>query len=85
MTNVDRFYFDGLALTLSTDSYLVEVKRIHYDPPYINTVWDLPDWVFNSRLAIWITEESASIYHRSLAGEQIRNELLMLKGSLQAG
>lgn len=80
----NRYYFEGLAVTLSIESYLVEVKRIHYDPPYISSVWDLPEWVFNSRLAIWITEESAPIYDRSLAGEQIRNELLMLKGEFAA-
>jgi len=81
MTDIIKFYLDRYELTVDLGSYIVEARELKTPPPFVHTVTDLPEWIFQSRLAIWLTEEGASIYNRSVAGEKIRENLwLRLSG-----
>jgi hypothetical protein len=73
------YHFDGFELNLNEACYLVTVsvtseKRLSY-----HTVRELPSWVFQSKLAIWIMDEGPSILDRSLAAERIRQALSQLR------
>ena len=85
MAESNRFYFDGLVLSLHLPSYLVEIQRLYWEPSYKNKISDLPEWVFNSRLAIWITDESGSIHERALEGERIRKSFIQQRKLEKAG
>jgi hypothetical protein len=37
---------------------------------------DLPDWMFQSRSAIWLADGDNSLHDRALAGEEIKRKLL---------
>ncbi len=39
---------------------------------------DLPDWIFDSRHAIWLTVEDLPIKDRATHGDRIREQLLEL-------
>jgi hypothetical protein len=65
------FYFEGFKLTATHASHLVEIHKIDERVDPLNQIEDLPDWVFDSRVAVWLTERSASIYDRSSARQII--------------
>ncbi len=75
MTDIIKFYLDRYELIVDLGSYIVEAHELHTAPPFVHTISDLPDWIFQSRLAIWLAEEGTSIYNRSVSGEKIRESL----------
>lgn len=83
MTEITKFYLDRYELTVDVGSYIVEARELESPPPFVHTVTDLPDWIFQSRLAIWLTEEGTSIYNRSVSGEKIRERLWLLLSGKQ--
>ncbi len=70
--NFQKYFFKRYCLTLRPESYLVEVKALNDRPRRCNKLRDLPDWIFQSRLAIWLTDEDGPIQERSVRGDQIR-------------
>ena len=74
--NIEQYYFEGYKLTLRHESYLVEVQRLYEKPTRTNHIEEIPSWAFQSRLAIWLTDESATIQERSIRGDQIRKLFL---------
>jgi len=72
MSEISKYYFENFSLILDRASFLVEVHPAVEDPPRRNHVEDLPDWVFHSKLAIWLTQNEAPVYERSVAGEIIK-------------
>lgn len=67
-----HYYVDSLELVVDPGSYLVEVRYLHDLPRGSHSVSDLPDWVFQSKLAIWLMDRGASIMERAMKGDQIR-------------
>ena len=79
MSDISKYYFENFSLILDSASYLVEVHPPVDDPPRRNHVEDLPDWVFLSKLAIWLTQDNSSVYERSVAGELVRKLFVSAK------
>lgn len=75
MSEVCRFYWKDLVLTVYNTTYLVEVERAK-EPPAQDKLEDLPEWTLHSRNAIWLLNEDAPIVRRAMNGESIRKELL---------
>lgn len=79
MFNVSRgahFSMGGFVLTVCNDGYLVEVRPESVHPVDCEQTSCLPDWVFHSAHAIWLTEENAPLNVRAAKGERIRRRLL---------
>lgn len=72
MTRVQHFNFDGYHLTLRPESYLILVRPVMEKPEKPSSITELPDWVFHSRLAIWLTDDITSMHERSIRGESLR-------------
>ena len=71
---VNQYCLDGYLLNVNDLAYLVEIEMIHdtevRDPEV------LPDWIFDSRHAIWLTVEDLPIKDRATHGDQIRKKLI---------
>jgi hypothetical protein len=76
MSEAALYILHGLALRVYPKAYLVEVRRMDEDTQEESRLADLPDWVFRSRRAIWLTLENAPIQNRAERGEKIKKELL---------
>lgn len=63
----------GYKLTLSPERFLVTVAEEDERAPAFNDV--LPDWIFDSEYVMWLSEGSAPIRERALAGEWIKTIL----------
>jgi hypothetical protein len=72
-----EYFVNNLSLSISPKGLVVEVHELKDEPPRYDKVTDLPDWIFRSSLAIWFKEGEASLYQRAIAGEKIKNELMM--------
>lgn len=81
MSEVALYVLNGLALRVYPKAYLVEVRQLDENGGPENRISDLPDWVFRSRRAIWVTLENGSMQNRAERGETIKNELLSSMGS----
>ena len=73
MSDLRKFFFEDLVLTVCSEAFLVKVqtgkrRRGHQ-------LADLPDWVFDSRNAVWLTEEEAPLSVRGNHGDLIRKRL----------
>lgn len=67
----------GFLLTVCNDGYLVEVRPEGIHPADCEQSSCLPDWVFHSPHAIWLTEENAPLNVRAAKGDRIRRRLLV--------
>ena len=76
MNDITYYYFADFALAVDNASYLVTVFQPEVRPALENLATDLPDWIFQSRLTIWLGETGGTVYERSLKGELIRAGLL---------
>ncbi len=73
----EKYYLDGLELTLDQELFLVEVQ---YSDSLVrdaeHSVSQLPEWIFTPQLGIWLTRDGASIQERAIQGEAIRREMM---------
>ena len=71
MPQVQEIRIDEYILRIWFESYLVEVRHddTNADANYESEV---PDWVFQSRLAVWLADKDAPIRQRALEGEKIK-------------
>ena len=72
---------DRFSLTLNKECYLVEVQ----EDPEISGSADisvLPDWIFESKHAIWLMEENKPIGDRARDGERVRWSLIRSRDTL---
>lgn len=74
-TSAVSFCIEGYMLTIWPECYLVEVRPCPDNQDDWNAVSDLPPWVFDSRLAIWLTEGREEIRERALLGERVKRQL----------
>jgi len=51
---VKQYHLDRMILTVDSASYLVEIQLLDRVQPRLHHIFDLPDWVFESRRAIWL-------------------------------
>jgi hypothetical protein len=79
MSDISKYYFENFSLVVDRGTYLVEVHPPVDDPPRRNRVEDLPDWVFQSKLAIWLTQDNSPVYERSVAGEIVKKIFVSAK------
>jgi hypothetical protein len=76
MSQIQNYYLQGLSLRVNDSAYLVEIElNISKNAKKISES-DLPEWIFRSRHAIWLTVESGSIHDRAKHGDQIREKLM---------
>jgi hypothetical protein len=73
-SRVRRYCLDGYLLKVNDLAYLVEIEMHHETKA--NDMEDLPDWIFDSRHAIWLTLENLPIKDRATHGDQIREKLI---------
>lgn len=71
------FYLNGFLLKVNNGSHLVEIKPSEKHSIHRMDSTDLPDWIFYSRHAIWLTEEDLPIKERADHGERVKRKLLM--------
>jgi hypothetical protein len=69
-----RYVIDGFQLEINPAAYLVEVSTAKNAVNEQN-VTELPDWVFQSKHAIWLTSGSAKMIDRALEGERVQKKL----------
>lgn len=71
-----EFCVDGFLLKINRAGYLVEVHEAAIGCDCQGELGKLPDWVFHSKHAIWLSEEGASVLIRAVRGEEIKKRLL---------
>jgi hypothetical protein len=76
MLESTKYYINHLILQISKKGMLVEVYETDNDLPRQDRLSDLPDWVFYSRNAIWLGDNTTDMYGRALEGELIKKELM---------
>jgi hypothetical protein len=75
MADLLHFYLEPFVLTVNPACYLVEVAKRNREETRNSRLSELPEWVFQSKHAIWLTDENATIATRAKNGEQIRQKL----------
>ena len=70
-----EFYVDEFKLTVHKDAFLVHVTILRESPSRQDASETLPDWIFNSRLAIWLLDENCPIYDRAKKGDAVKQKL----------
>lgn len=80
MANVSQYFVNGLILRISHKGLVIQVNEMKEDPPREDRLSDLPDWIFRSARAIWLADSDAPLYRRAIAGERIKNKLMIAKG-----
>jgi hypothetical protein len=70
------FHVHGFVLQVHPATYLIEVSKIDQPNADADALGDLPCWIFDSRYAIWLTLQGATLYERAIEGEKIRNHIL---------
>ena len=69
-----RYVIEGFQLDINHAAYLVDVTPAKKGVKE-QTVRDLPDWIFQSKHAIWLTSGSAQLIDRALEGDRIKKKL----------
>ena len=75
MSQVHEFCLGGYLLKVNPFAYLVEVDINPGTRSGNIRSEHAPDWIFDSRHAIWLTVEELPIKDRALHGDQIREQL----------
>ena len=70
-----EFCFEDLVLAICRDAFLVKVQKQLRFRNSCHRLTDLPEWIFNSKNAIWLTEEDAPISIRADHGDVVRKRL----------
>jgi hypothetical protein len=70
-----EFCFDDFALAIHGDAYLIKINTDLRVRDSCHRLTDLPEWIFNSKNAIWLTEEDAPISIRADHGDVVRKRL----------
>ncbi|MCI0446814.1 hypothetical protein L0152_26890 [bacterium] len=76
MRHTIEYRIAGFQLVIYPNGFLVEVMPENKIGPRKNNFEELPAWVFQSKHAIWLTRENASIFQRALQGERIKRSIL---------
>ncbi|MCI0412288.1 hypothetical protein L0222_05730 [bacterium] len=66
----------GFQLILHPGSYIVEVMPENELVSFVNQTKELPDWIFYSKHAIWLSRENTSIFQRAERGDQFKRIIL---------
>jgi len=76
MSQIHEYCLDGFHLRVNDFAYLVEIE-INPESKACNIqLKDLPDWIFDSRHAIWLTVDDLPIKDRATRGDRIRENLI---------
>lgn len=75
MSQVHQYYLGGFLLKVNDLAYLVEIEPASEKPLHRADPSDLPDWVFHSEHAIWLTGDKIPIKDRAARGDRIRKKL----------
>ena len=74
------FQLKHYGLRINSACYLVTVSNTSQKEDS-HRVQDLPDWVFTSKHAVWLTEEEEPIADRARNGDEIRKQLFALRNN----
>lgn len=77
MSQLSEYFVNNFNLRLSSKGFVVQVKEMKENPPRHDQLADLPKWIFRSNLAIWFLEGDSSMHRCAVAGEKVKNELMM--------
>jgi hypothetical protein len=75
MSRNEQFRIEEFVIHVDEGTYLVEVYRNDDEYP-LQSIEDLPNWVFASRYAIWLSGGDAPVRERALEGERIKQDLM---------
>jgi len=75
MSSTAHFHIHGLHLIVHPKSYTVEVKS-EEPAGKEDLVEDLPNWIFDSRQAIWFSDKAATYFESAMFGDRIKEKLL---------
>jgi hypothetical protein len=71
---VNQYCLEGYLLKVNDLAYLVEIEMNHEKKA--GDQEDLPEWIFDSRHAIWLTVEDLPLKERATQGDRIRQKLI---------
>jgi len=75
MSRNEQFRIEEFVIHVDEGTYLVEVYKNDDEDP-LQSIEDLPNWVFASRYAIWLSGGDAPVRDRALEGERIKQDLM---------
>ena len=75
-TKASQYQVGGFELTVFNQAYLVEVKAVSNRSADAGMISGLPEWVFRSSHAIWLTDDEAALEERALKGDEIKQALI---------
>lgn len=71
-----KFYVDGYLLRILDSVYLVEVEPANGRTGRYEKPANLPQWIFRSPHAIWLTQEKVPIMERAVRGEEVKQQIM---------
>lgn len=75
MIDALEIWLAGYCLEIYNASYLVQVTTERHKRSANTELRNVPDWVFHSKHAIWLTDEDASMLDRANHGDGIKKQL----------
>ena len=81
ITQSSPLYVDGFLLRILDSAYLVQVEPANGKTGRYEDPANLPDWVFKSAHAIWLSQEEGPILERATKGDQIKRQLMQSGGN----
>ena len=75
MNTQEKYRIKEFVVTVDRSNYLVVVDR-HSEDSGAKELELMPNWIFESRYAIWLTAGDAPIRIRAMEGEQIKQNLI---------
>jgi len=82
MLQTMQFYVDGFLLRVFDSAYLVEAKPANGETGHYQKPSSLPDWMFRSSHAIWLSADEAPLVDRARKGDAIKQEIISRSGRL---
>lgn len=81
-TKASQYQVGSFELTVFNRAYLVEVKTASTRSADPGVISSLPEWVFRSHHAIWLTDDESALQERALKGDVIKQTLIKQVGPL---
>ena len=69
-------YIDGFLLSIVDSAYLIKVEPANGTTGKYSSAGNLPDWIFHSVHAIWLTQDDAPLMDRAIKGDEIKHQIM---------
>jgi hypothetical protein len=79
LTQPSPLYVDGFLLRILDSAYLVQVEPANGKTGRYEDPANLPDWIFKSAHAIWLSQEEGPMLERATKGDQVKRQLMQIR------